>query len=162
MTTPKSIPLSASQRAILEAAAARADGAIYPLRPKLKGVAAERLLTVLVSNKLAVQGEGANDLRITNAGRRAIDAPKAPALPAEPEPAHTAPVPPATKQDVLIALLRRPEGATLEQMMAATGWLRHSVRGAISAGLRKKLGLRVVTERLPERVTLYRIEPAMT
>ncbi len=53
---------------------------------------------------------------------------------------------PASKQAQLIGLLRSPQGADLAQMMAATGWQAHSVRGAISAVLRKKLGLKVVCE----------------
>lgn len=52
------------------------------------------------------------------------------------------PPPPAkprgpSKQDAVIALLRRPEGATLAEMMAATGWLAHTTR-AVLTGLRKK------------------------
>ena len=54
---------------------------------------------------------------------------------------------PTSKIGTLVALLRRPEGATLEAMMTATGWQGHSVRGAISGSIKKKLGLTVTTEK---------------
>ena len=46
-----------------------------------------------------------------------------------------------TKQAQMIELLKRPEGATVEQIAAATGWQHHTIRGAISGALKKKLGL---------------------
>jgi Protein of unknown function (DUF3489) len=52
-----------------------------------------------------------------------------------------------TKQALMIELLQRPEGATVEQIAAATGWQHHTIRGAISGALRKKLGLIVETIR---------------
>jgi hypothetical protein len=52
-----------------------------------------------------------------------------------------------TKQALMIALLKRPEGATVEQIAAATGWQHHTIRGAISGALKKKLGLAVETTR---------------
>ena len=47
-----------------------------------------------------------------------------------------------TKQATLIAMLRRPDGADLDEIAEATGWKKHSIRGAISGALKKKLGLR--------------------
>ena len=61
-----------------------------------------------------------------------------------------------SKQDRLIALLRRPQGATIEEMTKATGWQPHSVRGAISGALKKRLGLAVATEKVEERGRVYR------
>jgi hypothetical protein len=55
-----------------------------------------------------------------------------------------------TKQAKLIELLRRPEGATVEQIAAATGWQKHTIRGAISGALKKKLGLKVEAIRIRE------------
>ncbi len=46
----------------------------------------------------------------------------------------------------MVSLLRASSGATLEQMMALTGWQAHTVRGAISGVLRKRLGLNVVCD----------------
>ncbi len=43
-----------------------------------------------------------------------------------------------TKLDQIIALLARPGGAAIDDLMAATGWQAHSVRGALAGSLRKK------------------------
>jgi len=55
-----------------------------------------------------------------------------------------------TKQALMIDLLKRPEGATVEQIAAATGWQHHTIRGAISGALKKKLGLTVEATRTRE------------
>ncbi len=65
-----------------------------------------------------------------------------------------------TKQAVLIEMLRRPNGATIQQMSAKTGWQTHSVRGAISGALKKKLGLPVTSETVEGRGRVYRIAEA--
>ena len=72
-----------------------------------------------------------------------------------------------TKQALLISMLERPEGATVEQIAEATGWQKHTIRGAISGALKKKLGLRVEAIRIREvgpketgakgSATIYRI-----
>jgi Protein of unknown function (DUF3489) len=50
----------------------------------------------------------------------------------------------------MIEMLKRPEGATVEQIAAATGWQKHTIRGAISGALKKKLGLTVEATRIRE------------
>jgi hypothetical protein len=55
-----------------------------------------------------------------------------------------------TKQGLMIELLKRPEGATVEQIAEATGWQHHTIRGAISGALKKKLGLTVEATRTRE------------
>ena len=47
----------------------------------------------------------------------------------------------------MIELLKCPEGATVEQIAVATGWQKHTIRGAISGALKKKLGLNVEARR---------------
>ena|ERR1700687_2248788 len=49
----------------------------------------------------------------------------------------------ATKAEMIVALLHEPTGATLQAIVAATGWQAHSVRGFISGQLVKKRKLRV-------------------
>jgi Protein of unknown function (DUF3489) len=87
------------------------------------------------------------DSAATPAKRRAkAKGPKADkAAPAE-KPAPRA----GTKQALLIELLKRPEGATVEQIAAATGWQKHTIRGAISGALKKRLGLTIEVTRTRE------------
>ena len=65
-----------------------------------------------------------------------------------------------TKQAQLIAMLRRKEGATIAQIVAATGWQPHTVRGAFAGALKKKLGLEVTSEKVEGRGRVYRLPPA--
>jgi len=112
----------------------------------------------------------------TNAGLAAIgiepeDANPAPAgatvAPTE-EPAPDTPIEPkaapktrtpreGTKQATLIAMLRAPEGATLDEIVAATGWLPHTARGAMSGALKKKLGLKIISDKVDGRGRVYAI-----
>ena len=75
------------------------------------------------------------------------------ALP-DPEPEPDAKRP--SKQDEVIAMLRRPEGATVDEVSSATGWQRHTVRGVFSGALKKKLGLTIASAK-EERGRVYRI-----
>jgi hypothetical protein len=62
-----------------------------------------------------------------------------------------------TKQATLIAMLRRPEGATIPQLCGATGWQAHTVRGTFAGALKKKLGLTLVSEKVKGEDRVYRI-----
>jgi hypothetical protein len=62
-----------------------------------------------------------------------------------------------TKQALLIDLLKRKSGASIEEIVTATGWQAHSVRGAISGTLKKKLGLAVESKAVEVRGRVYRI-----
>ena len=73
------------------------------------------------------------------------------ASPAEARPATAS----TTKTDAVITLLRRPEGASIDEIMATTGWQRHSVRGALAGAVRKKLGSAVLSE-LADGIRRYR------
>ena len=53
--------------------------------------------------------------------------------------------------------MRHPGGATIAQMMVSTGWQAHTVRGAISGMVRKRLGYEVVTEKGADGQRTYRI-----
>jgi hypothetical protein len=64
---------------------------------------------------------------------------------------------PDTKQARIVTLLRQPDGADIAQMMKATDWQAHSVRGFISGALKKKLGLGIVSEKSEDRGRIYRI-----
>ena len=75
------------------------------------------------------------------------------ALP-DPEPNSAAKRP--SKQAGVIEMLRRPEGATVDEVASAMGWQRHTVRGLFSGTLKKKLGLTVASAQ-EERGRVYRI-----
>lgn len=62
-----------------------------------------------------------------------------------------------SKQQIIINLLSREGGACLEEMIEATNWQKHSIRGAISRGLKKKLGLNVKSK-ITGNVRSYFIE----
>ena len=76
------------------------------------------------------------------------------------KPATKQPKPPQraeSKQSQLIAMLKQPDGATIVEITKALSWLPHTVRGAIAGALKKKLGLKVESEKVDERGRVYRI-----
>jgi hypothetical protein len=62
-----------------------------------------------------------------------------------------------TKLAQLETLLRRPEGATVDQISASIGWQAHSVRGAMSGRLKKKQGLTITSDKAQDGQRVYRI-----
>jgi hypothetical protein len=64
---------------------------------------------------------------------------------------------PKTKLAQLEAMLRRPDGATVEQISKSLDWQRHSVRGAMSGALKKKQGLAITSEKTDDGRRVYRI-----
>ena len=75
-----------------------------------------------------------------------------------------APVPAETKRNTkhqtVLRLLKRKTGASTDELKKATDWQPHSIRAYISATIRKKLGLTVVSETTAERGRVYRIVKA--
>ncbi|MFN4116318.1 MAG: DUF3489 domain-containing protein [Inhella sp.] len=154
--------LTPTQALLLRAAARRANGHVIP-PANLRGGARVKVLTALMQRgwiEPADDGHALTDAGYAVAGR------KRPALPEDLQPAETPddlqllegiPVRPSTKLAALVATLRRPQGATNLQLMLATGWQPHSVRGAISGLLRKRLSLNVVLARNAAGERVYRI-----
>ena len=76
--------------------------------------------------------------------------------PAKADPAPKARTPrTGTKQAKLIEMLRAEGGATIDEIVEATGWQPHTVRGAFAGALKKKLGLEVTSEKVEGRGRVY-------
>jgi hypothetical protein len=141
--------LTAAQRDLL-AEAAKADKPLDAASVQQATAASLIRRGLLISIS---KGKGPSRLTVTDAGRAALGAPD-PARATQPV---EAPAAPKGKIGAIVALLRRPEGASVEAMMAATGWQAHSVRGAISGAIKKARGLTVASEKT-EHGRTYRIE----
>jgi hypothetical protein len=63
-----------------------------------------------------------------------------------------------SKAAQILELLKRPDGATLKELMKATGWQPHSVRGFLSGTIRKKLGLEVISAKAEDGERSYSIK----
>ena len=172
--------LTDTQSLILISAASRPGNLAMPLPEGLHGAAAKKVVTLMVERGMIEEvdadlrreeplwretGDGhGTTLIATEAGLAAIGiepvVAKAMAGLRKPKPeADAAPfsLREGTKQAALIALLKTPDGASIPEITAVTGWQTHSVRGAISGQLKKKLGLAVISEKVEGRGRVYRI-----
>ena len=154
---------SSAQSLLLRNAARRDDGRVIPPET-LRGGARAKVLTALLQRGWIEPADGGHTL--TDAGYAAIGQQR-PAPPNEVQPVDAIddlqllegiPMRPGTKLAALVMALRRPQGATSLQLMLATGWQPHTVRGAISGMLRKKLGLNVVLAHNDTGERVYRID----
>ncbi len=64
---------------------------------------------------------------------------------------------PGTKAQSIISLLKTKRGATLAEMMRATGWQEHSVRGFLAGALKKRHGLEANSEKPGDGPRRYRL-----
>jgi hypothetical protein len=64
----------------------------------------------------------------------------------------------ASKSDQVLTLLSRGNGATLAEIMTATGWQAHSVRGFLSGTVKKRIGLELLSEREEGKDRRYRVK----
>ena len=158
------VKLTATQTTILKSAADRTDGNIEPLPATLRGGVRAKVIDGLLVRKLITESEGKHLL--TDAGYAAIGKrrpiPKGvQKMDASDALTKREPIPrtirPDTKLAAIIDAMRNPDGATIAQMMAGTGWQAHTVRGAISGMVRKRLGFEVVTEKSVDGQRAYRI-----
>ncbi len=65
--------------------------------------------------------------------------------------------PTVSKTDIVVKKLQSAKGASIQQLAEATGWQLHSVRGFLSATVRKKLNLNLVSDVGKDEVRRYRI-----
>jgi hypothetical protein len=94
---------------------------------------------------------------VASARKAKVDAVPTQDAPDHPNTAEPVTIRAGTKQAQIIAMLQRPEGATIAEMAGATSWQPHTVRGALSGALKKKLGLLIATEKVEGRGTVYRL-----
>ena len=154
--------LTQAQTDLLQAAAATSKGI---------DDADRRTAAALIKRGFAISlplSEGGSRLMITAAGQEAVRTASPPvetegtsgaqAETAEPETTTATALRPTPKGKlgILVEMLRRPEGARVDQMSEATGWQVHSVRGAISGSVKKTLGLTVTSDKT-EAGRVYRI-----
>lgn len=167
------IQLSDTQAVILSAACARDDAMVFPITAKLKGGAVGNVCKSLLKHGL-IEEVAATDLNTVwrhDEERGPITLRATPlafaTLGIIEDQSGTAPTERAsapaqrregTKQEMLIEMLRMPEGATIEEIVAATGWQAHSARGAMSGVLKKKLGLTVTSEKVEGRGRVYALK----
>ena len=154
--------LSPAQALLLRTATRRADGRVIPPET-LRGGARVKVLAALLQRGWI---EPADDGHVmTDAGYAAIGLQR-PAPLDDVQSMDTTddlqllegiPVRPGTKLAALVMVLRSPQGATSLQLMLATGWQPHTVRGAISGMLRKQLGLNVVLAHNKSGERVYRV-----
>jgi hypothetical protein len=170
--------LTDTQRVILSAASQRTDRLALPLPKSLKGGAAHKVVNALVDKGLLKEvkanrklgdpvwrehddGNGFT-LIITESGFAAIgievEPQKIKTQKAVPKPATAeGKTREGTKQAMVIAMLRRPEGATVAEIVQATQWASHTTRGFMAGALKKKLGLTITSERDDRRGRVYRL-----
>ena len=62
-----------------------------------------------------------------------------------------------SKQATVIGMLKRPEGATIQQIVEATSWQAHTVRGTFAGAFKKKLGLTITSTKDAGEQRVYKI-----
>ena len=166
------IQLSDAQAVILSTACAREGGAVFPVTAGLKGGAVGNVCKSLLKLGLIEEIPAAdlNTVYRHDEERGPITLRATPLAFStlgitdeqdETPPAETPAAPvqrrKGTKQETLIEMLRAEGGATIDEIVAATGWQPHTVRGAMSGALQKKLGLTITSEKVDGRGRCYRI-----
>lgn len=141
--------LNDAQLILLSTAAARDSRSIYPVAETLTAGSVPKAISGLLKGALVEERETTDqasicradgDLRfgmfITDVGLAAIDAGPVEATTAPSKP-NTLKIERVSKSTIVVILLQRPDGATMPELIEATGWLPHTTRAALT-GLRKK------------------------
>jgi Protein of unknown function (DUF3489) len=161
--------LSEAQRVILTTAAKRKDGLVLPVTSKLKGGALKKVLSALLARGSIEEtpaspsqqvwrtsdGGVALTLKLTKTDREGVAGRRKASARTETKPDAAARS--DTKQAKVIAMLKRPGGATVDQIVKATGWQPHTVRGFFAGALKQRLGIDVASEKTDGGNRIYRI-----
>lgn len=145
--------LTDTQALILNTAIQSSGGQLSWFPDNLKGGARNKVLGSLLRQGL-IQIDGESH-RVTDLAYEALGLA---VPPASAEPIKAAPrTRENTKQAQIIAMLQRPEGATISQIVEATGWQSHTVRGTFAGAFKKKLGLTLSSSKDGHGQRVYRI-----
>jgi hypothetical protein len=155
-----STQLTATQQTILAHAHQHTAGKIEWFPENIKGGARQKVLDGLFNRALITKS--ASDWFIAAEGYDALGVPRkgaanAPAAETTATPAKTPRTRENSKQAQMIELLKRPDGATLNQLVEVTGWQAHTVRGAMAGALKRKLGLTITSDKATGQERTYRI-----
>lgn len=115
--------------------------------------------TTLIATEAGLEAIGIEPLAASAVAsvRRATPKAEPVQMPDDTDTAKSVAIRAGTKQAQIIAMLQRPEGASIAEIVAATSWQAHTARGAISGALKKKLGLPITAEKVEGRGTVYRL-----
>ncbi len=153
------IQLTPAQHAILAYAHQHNDGKIVWFPDNIKGGARKKVLDGLFNRALITPMH--DNWFITAEGYDALGVPRKAPISAKAIDAVIEHAKPRTrdnsKQAQVIAMLKRPEGATIAQICEATGWQQHTVRGTFAGAFKKKLGLEITSIKEDGRDRVYRI-----
>ncbi|MCV2876366.1 DUF3489 domain-containing protein [Rhodobacteraceae bacterium XHP0102] len=119
--------------------------------------------TTLIATEAGLEAIGVNPVVASTVSnvRKAAPAEKAAVIAADDTPGlKLASIRQGTKQALLIEMLQRPGGVSIQEIGNELGWLSHTARGVISGALKKKLGLPITSEKHPERGTVYKLDAA--
>jgi len=151
--------LTPAQHAILSYAHQHTDGKIVWFPENIKGGARNKVLAGLVNRALITTDQ--KDWFIAAEGYDALGIPRKAPVSIEVIDAVIESATPRTrdnsKQAQVIAMLKRPEGATIAQICAATGWQAHTVRGTFAGAFKKKLGLEITSTKEQGSERIYTI-----
>ncbi len=157
MTT--AMKLTETQRQILKRAVKTTDGKLGWFPDNLKGGARKKVIDGLFNRALItpsgpdwiVAAEGYDALGVQRPAPNNNGA-------AEAAPETTKPrTRDNSKQAQVIAMLKRPDGATIAQICETTGWQQHTVRGTFAGAFKKKLGLDITSSKEQGGERVYRI-----
>ena len=145
--------LTDTQTLILNTAIQSSNGQLRCFPDNLKGGARDKVLGSLLRQGL-IQIDGETH-RVTDLAYEALGVV---VPPASIEPIKAAPrTRENTKQAQIIAMLQRPEGATISQIVEVTGWQPHTVRGTFAGAFKKKLGLTLISSKDEHDQRVYRV-----
>ena len=144
-----STSLTTTQQAVLAYAHEHNHGQVLWFPDTVKGGAKTKIAESLTARGLIAQTE--QGLTLTEAGYAALGV-----VPPTGQPTQSKAPRENSKQAQVIAMLQRPEGATITQIREATGWQQHTVRGTF-AGAFKKRGLAITSNKEAGSERIYRL-----